>query len=124
VFTTTGEKLTATSILLQGTTVAASGVVYGQGVRCLGGTLKRLFVKTAFDGSILAPDFDDNDPSVSSTLGGVRQSDQPGREPLVPRLLPRSARPRRVPVGEHVQRDTDGAYRLGALIWMDLSTPS
>ncbi len=65
VFTTTGEKPTATSVVLQGTTSLASGTTYGQGVRCVGGTLKRLFVKAASGGSITAPDFGAGDPSVS-----------------------------------------------------------
>jgi hypothetical protein len=66
VFTTTGEKPTATSIVLQGTTSLVSGMTYGQGVRCVGGTLKRLFVKAASGGSITAPDFGAGDPSVSA----------------------------------------------------------
>ncbi|HEV8114281.1 MAG TPA: hypothetical protein VGR31_16030 [Planctomycetota bacterium] len=65
VFTTTGEKPTATSIVLQGTAQVSAGVTYGQGVRCVGGTLKRLFVKAASGGSITAPDFGAGDPSVS-----------------------------------------------------------
>jgi hypothetical protein len=66
VFTTSGETPTATSILLQGTSLASSGIVYGQGVRCVAGTLRRLFVKTAVAGSIIAPDFGAGDQSVSS----------------------------------------------------------
>ncbi len=66
VFTTSGEKPTATSILLQGTALAASGIVYGQGVRCVGGALKRLFTKHAAAGSITAPDFSAGDPTVSA----------------------------------------------------------
>ena len=66
VFTTNGERATATSILLQGTSLAPSGVVYGQGIRCVGGTLKRLFTKSAVAGSIVAPDFGAGDPSVSA----------------------------------------------------------
>jgi len=54
VFTTHGEKPTATSIVLQGTS-ASSGVAFGQGVRCVGGSLKRLYTKTASSGSITAP---------------------------------------------------------------------
>jgi len=65
-FTTAGEKPTATSILMQGTASPANGVVYGQGVRCVGGSLKRLFVKAAVGGSILAPNFAGGDPSVSA----------------------------------------------------------
>jgi Tol biopolymer transport system component len=66
VFTTTGEKPSATSILLQGTSVAGSGIVYGQGVRCVAGSLRRLFVKNASSGSITAPDFAAGDPPVSA----------------------------------------------------------
>ena len=66
VFTTQGEKPTATSILLQGTTSPAAGVVYGQGVRCVAGTLKRLYTKTASGGSITAPNFAGGDPTVSA----------------------------------------------------------
>jgi hypothetical protein len=66
VFTTSGEKPTATSVLLQGTTLVASGSVYGQGVRCVGGALKRLYTKTASGGSITAPEFGLGDPTVSA----------------------------------------------------------
>ena len=66
VFTTSGEKPTATSVLLQGTSSPAAGVVYGQGVRCVGGVLKRLFTKTASGGSITAPNFGAGDPTVSA----------------------------------------------------------
>lgn len=71
-FTTAGEKPTATTILLQGNAVLASGVTFGQGVRCVGGVLKRLYVKTAVGGSVTAPDFgvgDVNIPARSATLG-------------------------------------------------------
>ena len=77
VFATSGEKPTATSILLQGNALAASGVVYGQGVRCVAGTLKRLFTKHAVAGGITAPDFGAGDPSVSArsaAKGDVIQS--------------------------------------------------
>jgi len=65
-FTTSGEKPTATSILLQGTLLNAGGITYGQGVRCFGGTLKRLFTKHAVAGSITAPDFGAGVPTVSA----------------------------------------------------------
>jgi uncharacterized membrane protein len=54
-FTTSGEKPNATSIVLQGTGVSTSGVLFGQGVRCAAGILKRLYVKTASAGAISAP---------------------------------------------------------------------
>jgi hypothetical protein len=67
---TSAEKPTATSIFLQGT--ALVNAVFGQGVRCTGGTLKRLYVKTASAGSASAPA--GTDPSVSArsaALGDV-----------------------------------------------------
>jgi Tol biopolymer transport system component len=66
VFTTSGEKPTATSILMQGNALAASGLVFGQGVRCVGGTLKRLYTKNAVGGSITAPNFGAGDSTVSA----------------------------------------------------------
>jgi Tol biopolymer transport system component len=73
-FTASGEPPTALSILLQGSSPASSGIVFGQGVRCVDGSLKRLFVKTASGGSILAPDVLAGDPTVSAqsaVLGDV-----------------------------------------------------
>jgi uncharacterized membrane protein len=70
VFTTSGEKPTALSIVLQGPTSLATGAVFGQGVRCVGGSLKRLYTKSASGGSITAPGA--GDPSVhvrSAALG-------------------------------------------------------
>jgi Tol biopolymer transport system component len=78
-FTTGGEQPMATSILLQGNTLAPTGIIFGQGVRCAGGTLKRLFTKTASGGSITAPDFNVGDPSVSArsaAKGDVIQAGQ------------------------------------------------
>jgi Tol biopolymer transport system component len=64
VFLTNGERPTATSVLLQGTVEVTNGLVFGQGVRCLGGALRRLYVKSASGGSITAPG--GGDPSVSA----------------------------------------------------------
>ena len=64
VFSTNGEKPTATSIVLQGNVLNANGIAFGQGVRCVGGTLKRLYAKAASGGSITAPGA--GDPSVSA----------------------------------------------------------
>jgi Tol biopolymer transport system component len=66
VFTTSGERPTAFSIVMQGNTLLPNGVVYGQGGRCVGGATKRLFTKTAVAGSITAPDFGAGDPTVSA----------------------------------------------------------
>jgi hypothetical protein len=79
VFTTTGEKPTATSIVMQGDALDATGLVFGQGVRCVSGTLKRLYTKMAVGGSILAPNFGAGDPTVSArsaTLGDMIHAGQ------------------------------------------------
>ena len=70
-FSTSGEKPTATSVLLQGS-VVSNGAVFGQGVRCVSGTLKRLYQATAVAGSISVPP--PAGPSVSArsaALGDV-----------------------------------------------------
>jgi len=64
VFTTAGERPTATSILVQGHSLIPGGATIGEGVRCSGGVLKRLYVRTAIAGSITAPQA--GDPSVST----------------------------------------------------------
>jgi Tol biopolymer transport system component len=77
VFNTSGEKPTATSIVLQGNAFAASGAVFGQGVRCAAGSLKRLYTKSASGGSITAPDIGLGDPTVhvrSAALGDLIQA--------------------------------------------------
>jgi hypothetical protein len=90
VFTTTGEKPTATSIVLQGNAVSATGAVFGQGVRCVAGSLKRLYVKNASAGSIGAPDVTDVRVAARSAAlgdpipaGGVRNYMVYYRDPTV-----------------------------------------
>jgi len=55
VFTVYGEQPNALSILVQGNTPASSGIVYGQGVRCLAGTIRRLYTGFAQGGTIVLP---------------------------------------------------------------------
>jgi hypothetical protein len=77
-FSTSGEKTSATSILLLGDTSIPTGAGFGQGVRCAGGTLKRLFVKTAVNGSITAPDLAAGDPTVSARSAALGAPIQAG----------------------------------------------
>jgi Tol biopolymer transport system component len=79
VFTTHGEKPTATSILLQGGARISAGVVYGQGARCVGGSLERLFTKTASGGSVTAPELGAGDPAVSARSAALGDVIQPGQ---------------------------------------------
>jgi Tol biopolymer transport system component len=67
--TSSGELPTALSIVLQGSSVIAPAD-FGDGLRCAGGSLKRLYVKHATGGVITAPEM--GDPSISArsaTLG-------------------------------------------------------
>jgi len=65
----TGETPTALSIFLQGD-ATISPAVYGDGLRCAGGILKRLYTKAASGGAVSAPG--PGDPSItvrSASLG-------------------------------------------------------
>jgi hypothetical protein len=64
-FTTSGELPATLNVLFQGNALLSTGLVYGQGVRCQSGSLRRLYTKMAVGGSILAPDFAAGDPPVS-----------------------------------------------------------
>ena len=66
VFDTNSENSTATSILMQGDAFDPAGIVFGQGVRCVSGVMKRLYAKTAANGKIHAPDLGAGDSSVSA----------------------------------------------------------
>ena len=63
VLSCSGERPTAFSIFLQGSSAIAP-VSYGDGLRCAGGTLKRLYGRNAAGGSVTAPQ--GTDPSVSA----------------------------------------------------------
>ena len=80
VFTTNGERPTALSLVLQGPASLSGGTDFGQGVRCLGGTIiRRLYVKTASGGSITVPDVLAFDPAISersSEKGDLIQAGQ------------------------------------------------
>jgi hypothetical protein len=70
VFTTSGERPSATSIVLQGDALNGGGALFGQGVRCVVGNLKRLYVKTASGGSIRAPSASDRHVHARSAALG------------------------------------------------------
>jgi WD40-like Beta Propeller Repeat len=62
-FTSSGEKPVSVSIFLQGSLVIAP-INYGDGLRCTGGNLKRLYTKAAVGGVAVAPQ--GGDPSISA----------------------------------------------------------
>ncbi len=65
------EKPTATSVVLQGNALLPAGTVFGQGVRCVGGTLKRLYVKSAVGGGVVVPGAGDATISARSAALGA-----------------------------------------------------
>src|SRR6185436_12517693 len=77
-FVTNGERPTATSIMLQGTVEVTNGTTFGMGVRCVGGTLKRLYVKAAVGGSISVPG--PGDLSVSARSAQLNAPIAPGTD--------------------------------------------
>lgn len=78
-FTSNGERPTAFSLLLQGTATISSGLAYGQGVRCVGGSLKRLFTGNASGGSVTMPNFGAGEPTVSARSASKGDPIQPGQ---------------------------------------------
>jgi trimeric autotransporter adhesin len=55
VLTSHGELPSALSIFLQGDAQLSSGALFGDGVRCVAGSRKRMYVKTAVGGIVRAP---------------------------------------------------------------------
>ncbi|MBK7642835.1 MAG: hypothetical protein IPJ19_07260 [Planctomycetes bacterium] len=70
VLTSTGELPSSLSIVLQGNAALAIPVSFGDGVRCAGGTLKRLYVKHAVAGVVSAPGTGDLPLSAQSAALG------------------------------------------------------
>jgi hypothetical protein len=70
VLTQSGELASSLSIFLQGTTNLPNGLVFGDGVRCVGGSLKRLYVRAASAGTVSAPAAGDPSVSVASAALG------------------------------------------------------
>jgi len=73
-----GELPVATSIFLQGDQQLPSPVVFGDGLRCVGGLLKRLYVKTAQGGQVSAPV--PGDPSITQRSAALGDPIAPGTQ--------------------------------------------
>ncbi len=85
----TGLLPTSTTVLLQGTS-ASSGIAFGQGVLCIGGSLKRLYLRGAVAGSLSLPQAGDLSISARSaqlgdtlSAGSTRQYQAWYRDPVV-----------------------------------------
>src|SRR6185295_3395475 len=59
-----GQLPSASAILLQGSTILASPITFGDGTRCIGGALKRLYVAAAVGGAVSFPPA--GGPSISA----------------------------------------------------------
>jgi hypothetical protein len=71
VFSSAGEKPTASSILLQGQNPpSAAGVKFGQGIRCITQVLKRLYVHNAVAGTVTFPQGGDPNVHTQSMIKG------------------------------------------------------
>ena len=81
-------------------------------MRCVGGTLKRLYLKTALAGSITAPEFNAGDLTVSARSAQLGDPIQPGesrcyvvyyRDPIV--------------LGNCMASSTFNATQTGSVTW-------
>ena len=70
VLSVAGELPNALSIVLQGNAIAPTGLIFGDGVRCVSGALKRLYVKNASGGAVSAPGGGDASISARSAALG------------------------------------------------------
>ncbi|MBK7645000.1 MAG: hypothetical protein IPJ19_18470 [Planctomycetes bacterium] len=77
VLTSSNELPHAVSIVLQGNSDLVNGATFGDGVRCVGGTLKRLYIHQAVNGTVVAPVAGDLSITArSATLGDPISSGQ------------------------------------------------
>lgn len=74
--TASDELPSALSIFLQGNASVPAGIVFGTGVRCAAGTLKRLFVHNASGGVVSAPS--GGDPSITAKSASLGDPIAPG----------------------------------------------
>ena len=78
VLTSAGELATVLSIVLQGDQTLLTPAIFGDGVRCVAGNLKRLYVKNAVGGVVTAPDFGAGDPSITARSAALGDPISPG----------------------------------------------
>jgi hypothetical protein len=74
--TQTDSLAHAFTIVLQGNATVAGGVVFGDGLRCAGGSLKRLYTASATAGILVVPG--PSDPTISSRSAALGDPLAPG----------------------------------------------
>jgi hypothetical protein len=77
VLTSSNELAHAPSIFLQGTSESTGAIVFGDGLRCVSGTLKRLYTKPAVDGTVVAPAA--GEPSITARSAALGDPLAPGQ---------------------------------------------
>lgn len=78
VLTSSGELPVALSIFLQGNLDIPAGALFGDGLRCAGGTLKRLYSKNASGGTVSAPNLGAGDPNITTRSAALGDTIPPG----------------------------------------------
>ena len=78
VLTASDMLASVTCVFLQGNQQNTNGVVFGDGVRCVAGSLKRLFIKSVSAGSASAPGA--GDPSLSARSAALGDTIAPGTQ--------------------------------------------
>ena len=93
-----GQKPSSTTLVIQGDSLAAGGAVFGQGIRCVGGSLLRLDLGVAQQGSFVSPA--PATPSISARSAALGDPLAPGdtryyflfyRDPIVQGGCPATA---------------------------------
>ena len=55
------------------------GHVFGQGLRCIGGSMERLFTKSATGGGLVVPDFVTGDPTITARSAAMGRPIESGQ---------------------------------------------
>jgi subtilase family serine protease len=76
VLTDSGELNSSLSVFLQGNVNTNSGILFGDGVRCAAGSLKRLYTLNASAGTVSAPG--PSDPSITTQSASLGDTILPG----------------------------------------------
>jgi hypothetical protein len=76
VLTSSSERATAFTLFLQGNNTNLNGLVFGDGVRCVTGILKRIGIKNAVAGTAVYPG--PGDPSITSRSAALGDPIAPG----------------------------------------------
>jgi hypothetical protein len=76
VLTSSSERATAFTLFVQGNAVNSAGISYGDGLRCVTGSLKRIGSKNAVGGTASYPG--PGDPSISSRSAALGDPLSPG----------------------------------------------